>query len=58
MNENELWQKFCNGGKVADYLNYRNCVNSKAAQNNITTEFDKSAENYGTGTCNKRTEYR
>ena len=27
MDENELWQRFCEGGKVADYLEYRNCVN-------------------------------
>lgn len=27
MDEKELWARFCEGGKVADYLEYRNCVN-------------------------------
>ncbi len=53
MDEKELWQKFYEGGKVADYLEYRNCVNT---ENNA--ELTESAQNDGTGTCNSGTEYR
>lgn len=52
MEENELWQKFCQGGKVKDYLEYREFVNLKSA------EMKNSAENNCTGSCDKRTEYR
>ncbi len=52
MNEKELWEKFYKGGKIADYIEYRNCVNMK------NTELGKSAENNRTGTCYKGTEYR
>ncbi len=53
MDEKELWQKFCEGGKIADYLEYRNCVNT--AQN---TELSKNGEIYSPGARYKGTEYR
>lgn len=53
MEEKELWQKFCDGGKIEDYLEYRNCVNMK-----INTELSKGGEDYRKGTCDKRTEHR
>lgn len=53
MDERELWQKFCDGGKIADYLEYRSCLNMKD-----NTELSKSGENYREGTCDKRTDYR
>ena len=52
MNEKELWEKFYKGGKIADYIEYRNCVNMKNEGSG------KSGENNCTGTCNQRTEYR
>lgn len=52
MNEKELWEKFYKGGKIADYIEYRNCVNMKNG------ESGKSGENNGTGTGNQGTEYR
>ena len=52
MDENILWQKFCQGGKVADYLEYRNFVNLKSA------EMKNSVEDDRTGSCDKGTEYR
>ncbi len=52
MNEKDLWEKFYQGGKIADYLEYRNCVNMK------NTELEESAEDNRTRTCDKRTEYR
>lgn len=53
MDEKELWQRFCQGGRVEDYLEYRNCVNM---QNK--TETDKNAEDNCTGPGDTRTEYR
>ncbi len=53
MNEQELWQKFLEGGKVADYLEYKNSVNM---QNK--TELENSGENNRTGISYKGTEYR
>lgn len=52
MNENELWEKFYKGGKIADYIEYRNCVNMKNG------EIEKSGENNCTGTGYKGTECR
>lgn len=52
MDEKELWEKFRQGGKIADYIEYRNCVNMK------NTELEQSAENNCTGSCDKGTEYR
>ncbi len=52
MNEKELWDKFYKGGKIADYIEYRNCVNMKKS------ELGKSGENNCTGSCNQGTEYR
>ncbi len=52
MNEKELWEKFYNGGKIADYLEYRICVNMK------DEESENSGKNNRTGSCNQRTEYR
>jgi len=52
MNEKELWEKFQNGGKIADYIEYRNCINMK------NTELKESAEDNCAGTCYKGTEYR
>jgi len=53
MNENELWQRFCENGRVSDYLEYKNTVN--AAKN---SELENLGENNSTGTGDKRTEYR
>ena len=53
MDENELWQRFCEGGKIADYLEYRSCVNAVNK-----TELEPRDKNNSTGSCNKRTEYR
>lgn len=53
MNEQEFWQKFLEGGKVADYLEYKNSVN---AQNK--TELENIAENNCTGIGDTRTEHR
>ncbi len=58
MNEEKLWQKFCENGTVADYLNYRNCVNSVADNMQQKTELKPLDKNNGTGARNKRTEYR
>lgn len=52
MTEKELWERFYQGGKIADYIEYRNFVNMK------NTELEKSAENNCTGACDKGTEYR
>lgn len=52
MNEKELWEKFVNGGKIADYIEYRNCVNMKIEGSG------KSGENNSTRSCNQGTEYR
>ncbi len=52
MNEKELWEKFAKGGKIADYIEYRNCVNMK------NTELEKLGEDNCLGACNKGTEYR
>ena len=53
MDENKLWEKFCENGKVIDYLQYRECVNSIEK-----TELEPIDKNNGTGTRHKRTEYR
>lgn len=53
MNENELWQRFCENGRVSDYLEYKNRV--KASKN---SELENLGENNSTGTGDKRTEYR
>lgn len=52
MNEKELWKKFEKGGKITDYIEYRNCVNMK------NTELEKRGEDYGSRTCDKGTEHR
>lgn len=51
MDENELWQRFCEGGKVADYLEYRNCVNAVNK-----TELVESDKDNRTGSRDKGTE--
>ncbi len=53
MDENKLWEKFCENGSVADYLTYRNCVNSMEK-----TGLETLGKDNGTGTCHKGTEYR
>lgn len=53
MDEKELWQKFCEGGKVLDYLEYRNCVNTANK-----TELENDGKDNGAGACDTRTEYR
>ena len=53
MNENELWQRFCENGRVSDYLEYKNTVN--AAKN---SELESLGENNSTGIGDKRTECR
>lgn len=52
MKENELWEKFAKGGKIADYIEYRNCVNIK------NTELEKVGEDNSTRTRNQGTDYR
>ena len=52
MNENELWEKFYKGGKIADYIEYRNCVKMKNG------ETENRGENNGIGACDQGTEYR
>ncbi len=52
MDEKELWARFCEGGKVADYLEYRNCVNA-----NSKTELEPSDKDNCTGARDKGTEY-
>ena len=52
MNEKELWEKFYSGGKIADYMAYRHCVNMKKE------EKENSGQNNCTGTCGQGTEYR
>lgn len=52
MNEKELWERFAKGGKIADYIEYRNCVNMKIER------LENSGENNSTRTCNQGTEYR
>ena len=52
MDEKELWEKFAKGGKIVDYIEYRNCVNMK------NTELEQLGEDNSTRTCNKGTEYR
>ncbi len=59
MNENKLWEKFCENGRVSDYLEYRSCINSIEAHNDANkTELKSVDENNRTGSRNKRTEYR
>ncbi len=59
MNENKLWEKFCEKGRVADYLEYKNCVNAVISPNaENKTELKPIDENNGTGSCHKGTEYR
>lgn len=53
MDEKELWQRFCEGGKVADYLEYRKCVNAVNK-----TELEPLDKNNSTGSGYKGTEYR
>lgn len=53
MDENKLWEKFCENGRVSDYLLYRGCVNSIEK-----TELEKLDKDNGTGACNKGAEYR
>lgn len=53
MDEKELWAKFCQGGKIQDYLEYRNCVNSAPK-----TELDRCDKDKCTGVGNKGAEYR
>jgi len=52
MDEKELWEKFYKGGKIADYIEYRNCVNMR------NSELGKSGEINCTGSCDQGTEYR
>ena len=53
MDEKELWAKFCQGGKVQDYLEYRNCLNSAPK-----TELDNSDKDKRTGVGYTGAEYR
>lgn len=53
MDEKELWERFCAGGKVEDYLRYRSCVNAVNK-----TELEQSDKDNRTGACDTRTEYR
>ncbi len=53
MDEKELWARFCEGGKVADYLEYRNCVNVTNK-----TELEASDKDNCTGACDKGAEHR
>ncbi len=53
MDENKLWEKFCENGRVSDYLLYRGCVNSTEK-----TELETLGKDNSTGACNKGAEYR
>jgi hypothetical protein len=53
MDENKLWEKFRENGRVADYLEYRNCVNSLDK-----TELETLDKDNGSGARHKGTEYR
>ncbi len=59
MKDEILWAKFCQNGKVEDYLNYKNSVKQGIAQvsENIT-ELNPLDENNGTRSCDTGTEYR
>lgn len=52
MDENKLWERFYKNGRVKDYLEYRNCVNS------VSNTEETSDKDNGTGACDKGTEYR
>jgi hypothetical protein len=53
MNENKLWEKFWQNGRVSDYLEYREFVNSTAK-----TELDTVDKNNCTGACDTGAEHR
>lgn len=53
MDEKALWERFCQNGKIDDYLQYRNCVNSTSK-----TEMKPRDKDNGTGSGHKGTEYR
>lgn len=53
MDEKMLWEKFCQNGKIDDYLEYRNCVNSSDK-----TEMKPSDKDNGTGARHTGAEYR
>jgi hypothetical protein len=53
VDEKMLWERFCQNGKIDDYLEYRNCVNSLDK-----TEMKPCDKDNGTGSGHKRTEYR
>lgn len=53
MDENELWERFAAGGKIGDYLEYRQSVKMCSE-----TELKKSDKGKYAGTCDKGTDYR
>lgn len=53
MDENKLWDKFWQNGKVSDYLEYREFVNSTAK-----TELDTVDKDNGAGACDTGAEHR
>lgn len=53
MNEQELWQKFLDGGRVVDYLEYKSFVGDADKMRS-----EESVKNNGTGIGDKRTEHR
>ncbi len=52
MDKNELWQKFCQDGRVEDYIAYKNAENVL-----MQTELEKDGKNNGAGAGNKGAEY-
>lgn len=53
LDENKMWERFCENGKIADYLLYRECVNSLGK-----TEMEPCDKDNCTGTGYKGTECR
>jgi hypothetical protein len=53
VDEKELWERFCQNGRINDYLEYRNCVNSLEK-----TEMKPFGKANCTGSGHKGAEYR
>ncbi len=53
LDENKMWERFCENGKIADYLLYRDCVNSLGK-----TEMEPCDKDNCTGTGYKGAECR
>lgn len=56
MEGNALWAKFAKGGKINDYLEYRNYINGAEAE--VKTELTEIDQNQCIGISDKGTECR